>query len=377
MTLPNAELMKLISPASWDDPHRTAIVLFSSGSTGIPKGIMLSHHNIFSDVLAVSRSIAWTRKDRVPGNLPLFHSFGMAVCLWMPMYSGSEVVMLPNPLDASGMSKVLRQHQSSVLFATPSFLQLYMRKCQGEDFKSLRLVIAGAEKLRDDIAAKFHQMTGLVIAEAYGCTELSPVVSINLAHSVMDLGVTVARQGSIGPSLPGICAKIVDPSTFELLPEECDGLLLVKGAIVMQGYLNDPEKTSEVIRDQWYVTGDIGHMDRNRFITLTGRLSRFSKIAGEMVPHELVEREINNILQPDHRILAVAGAPDADKGEKLIVFYTDSELLAPEQVVRWLRERKIPNLWIPKSENFIKVDELPMLGSGKLDLARLKAMAAK
>lgn len=293
------------------------------------------------------------------------------------MYSGSEVVMLPNPLDGSGMSKVLRHHQSSVLFATPSFLQLYMRKCQGEDFKSLRLVIAGAEKLRDDIADKFHQMTGLVIAEAYGCTELSPVVSINLAHSVMDLGVTVARRGSIGPSLPGICAKIVDPSTFELLPEECDGLLLVKGAIVMQGYLNDPEKTSEVIRDKWYVTGDIGHMDRNGFITLTGRLSRFSKIAGEMVPHELVEREINNILQPDHRILAVAGAPDADKGEKLIVFYTDSELLAPEQVVRWLRERKIPNLWIPKSENFIKVDELPMLGSGKLDLARLKAMAAK
>ena len=235
MTLPNAELMKLISPASWDDPHRTAIVLFSSGSTGIPKGIMLSHHNIFSDVLAVSRSIAWTRKDRVPGNLPLFHSFGMAVCLWMPMYSGSEVVMLPNPLDGSGMSKVLRHHQSSVLFATPSFLQLYMRKCQGEDFKSLRLVIAGAEKLRDDIADKFHQMTGLVIAEAYGCTELSPVVSINLAHSVMDLGVTVARRGSIGPSLPGICAKIVDPSTFELLPEECDGSLLVKGTIVMQG----------------------------------------------------------------------------------------------------------------------------------------------
>lgn len=375
MTLPNAELMKLISPASWDDPHRTAVVLFSSGSTGIPKGIMLSHHNIFSDVLAVSRSIAWNRKDRVPGNLPLFHSFGMAVCLWMPMYSGSEVVMLPNPLDASGMGKVLRMHKSSVLFATPSFLQLYMRRCRGEDFKSLRLVIAGAEKLRDDIADKFHDMTGLVIAEAYGCTELSPVVSINLAHSVMELGVTVARRGSIGPSLPGICAKIVDPSTFELLPEECDGLLLVKGAIVMQGYLNDPEKTSEVIRDKWYVTGDIGHMDRNGFITLTGRLSRFSKIAGEMVPHELVEREINNILQPDHRILAVAGAPDGDKGEKLIVFYTDSELLAPEQVVRNLRERKIPNLWIPKSDNFIKISELPMLGSGKLDLANLQAMA--
>ena len=229
--------------------------------------------------------------------------------------------------------------------------------------------------IRDDIADKFHSMTGLVIAEAYGCTELSPVVSINLAHCVQDLGVKVACRGSVGPSLPGICAKIVDPSTFELLPEETDGLLIVKGALVMKGYLDDPEKTNEVIRDNWYVTGDIGRMDRNGFITLTGRLSRFSKIAGEMVPHELVEREINNILLPDSRILAVTGAPDADKGEHLVVFYTDSELLAPEQVIRTLRERKIPNLWIPRSENFIKVDELPMLGSGKLDLAKLAEMA--
>ncbi len=375
MILPHAELMKLISPGSWDDPTRTAVVLFSSGSTGIPKGIMLSHHNIFSNVQSVSRSITWSKRDRIPGNLPLFHSFGMAACLWMPLYFGSEVTMLPNPLDATGVGQLLRERKCTVLFATPSFLQLYMRRCAGEDFKTLRLVIAGAEKLRDDIADKFHAMTGLVIAEAYGCTELSPVVSINLAHSVLDLGVKVACRGSVGPALPGICTKIVDPSTFELLPEETDGLLIVKGALVMKGYLDDPEKTNEVIRDNWYVTGDIGRMDRNGFITLTGRLSRFSKIAGEMVPHELVEREINNIILPDTRILAVTGAPDADKGEHLVVFYTDSELLAPEQVIRSLRERKIPNLWIPRSENFIKVDELPMLGSGKLDLAKLAEMA--
>ena len=375
--LPNAELMKLVAPGSWDDHHRTATVLFSSGSTGMPKGVMLSHHNIFSDVLAVSRSIAWNRHDRVPGNLPLFHSFGMAICLWMPLFSGGEVTMLPNPLDGDGMGQILRDRRSTVLFATPSFLQLYMRRCGAEEFKSLRLVIAGAEKLRDDIVAKFKEMTGLVIAEAYGCTELSPVVSINLANSITDIGVKVARYGSIGPSLPGICAKIVDPSTFELLPEECDGLLLVKGAVVMQGYLNDPEKTNEAIRDNWYVTGDIGKMDRNGFITITGRLSRFSKIAGEMVPHELVEREINNILTPEKRILAVTGAPDGSRGERLIVFYTDSELIAPEQIIRTLRERKVPNLWIPKAENFIRIDALPMLGSGKLDLSALNNLALK
>lgn len=373
--LPNNELMKLVAPGSWDDSRRTAVILFSSGSTGVPKGVMLSHHNIFSDVLAVSRSIAWNKKDRVPGNLPLFHSFGMAVCLWMPLFSGGEVTMLPNPLDASGMAQVLKERRSTVLFATPSFLQLYMRRCTGEEFKSLRLVIAGAEKLRDDIVEKFREMTGLVIAEAYGCTELSPVVSINLANSITDLGVEVARYGSIGPSLPGICAKVVDPSTFKLLPEDTDGLLLVKGAVVMQGYLNAPEKTKEVIRDGWYVTGDIAKMDRNGFITVTGRLSRFSKIAGEMVPHELVEREINNILQPSRRIIAVTGVPDESKGERLVVFYTDSESVAPEQIVRTLRERSIPNLWIPRQESFIHVDSLPMLGSGKLDLKALKIMA--
>ena len=275
------------------------------------------------------------------------------------------------------MKQILRDRKSTVLFATPSFLQLYMRRCGAEEFKSLRLVIAGAEKLRDDIVAKFKEMTGLVIAEAYGCTELSPVVSINLANSITDIGVKVARYGSIGPSLPGICAKIVDPSTFELLPEECDGLLLVKGAVVMQGYLNEPEKTNEVIRDNWYVTGDIGKMDRNGFITITGRLSRFSKIAGEMVPHELVEREINNILTPEKRILAVTGAPDGSRGDRLIVFYTDSELIAPEQIIRTLRERKVPNLWIPKAENFIRIDALPMLGSGKLDLSELNKLALK
>ena len=369
--------MKLVSPGTWEDVHHTAVVLFSSGSTGIPKGVMLTHHNIFCDVMAVIRSIGWTRKDKVPGNLPLFHSFGMAVCLWMPIYSGAEVTMLPNPLDASGMGRVLRERKSTVLFATPSFLQLYMRRCGKEDFQSLRLVIAGAEQLRNDIADKFRDMTGLMIAEAYGCTELSPVVSINLANSLVELGVEVARRGSIGPPLPGVCVKIVDPSTFEMLPEDTDGLLIVKGAIVMKGYLGEPGKTSEVIRDNWYVTGDIARMDRNGFITITGRLSRFSKIAGEMVPHELVEREINNILLPDRRVVAITGAPDPERGERLIVFYTDSELIAPEQITRALRDRKIPNLWIPRTENFIKIDELPMLGSGKLDLGKLNSLVAQ
>ena len=365
------ELMRLLSPASWDDVNKVAVLIFSSGSTGNPKGIMLTHHNIIGDVSAVIKTIDWHRDDRILGNLPLFHSFGMNTCLWLPVLTGARVVMIPNALDAKAAGKVLREQRITVLMTTPGFLQIYMRGCHAEDFRSVRLTVAGAEKLRSDIADKYYEMTGLVIAEGFGCTELSPIVSINVPASLADLGVKVAKRGSIGPPLTGVCVKIVDPETFELRPENEDGLLIVKGAIVMKGYLNDPEKTAQVIRDNWYITGDIGHMDRNGFITLTGRISRFSKIAGEMVPHELVEQEINDVLRADRRVIAVGGAADARRGEKLLVFYCDGKLVNPGALVKQLRERKVPNLWIPHADNFIKVDALPMLGSGKPDLHKL------
>ena len=373
--LSSRELMRLLAPASWDDVNKVAVLIFSSGSTGNPKGIMLTHHNINGDVAAVIKTTDWHRNDRILGNLPLFHSFGMNTCLWLPMLTGARVVMIPNALDAKLASTVLREQKITVLMTTPGFLQIYMRGAKPEDFKSIRLTVAGAEKLRSDIADKYYEMTGLAISEGFGSTELSPIVSINIASSVSDLGTKIAKKGSIGPALTGVCVKIVDPETFELRKENCDGLLIVKGAIVMKGYLNDPEKTAEVIRDNWYITGDIGHMDRNGFITITGRFTRFSKIAGEMVPHELVEREINNILLPDRRVIAVSGAADARKGEKLLVFYCDETLVKPGEIVRQLREKKIPNLWIPHADNFIKVDDLPMLGSGKLDLHRLAVLS--
>lgn len=369
------ELMKLISPASWQNVNRPAVVIFSSGSTGIPKGVVLSHHNITGDVSSLINSIGWTSSDRILGNLPIFHSFGMNVCLWLPVTTGCETVMIPNPLDALTVGRALVERKITVAMATPGFLQTYMRRCPAEVFKSLRFVVTGAEKLRDDIADRFYKLTGLAIAEGYGCTELSPIASINLANSLMELGTEVAKRGSIGPPLPGVCAKVVDPSTFNLMPEDTDGLLIVKGAIVMMGYLGEPEKTAEVIRDGWYITGDIAHMNRNGFITITGRLSRFTKIAGEMIPHELVEREINNILLPDERVVAVSGAEDARRGEKLIVFYVRPEIVKPHELVQKLRAANIPNLWIPKEENFILIEKIPQLGSGKLDLSALAEMA--
>ncbi len=373
--LPARELIKQVAPMSWYRVDSTAVLIFSSGSTGIPKGIMLSHHNINSDVSAIVSTLGWSRKDSILGNLPYFHSFGLTVCLWLPVTTGARVTIISSPLDAVMALEALREDKLTVLVATPGFLQIYMRKGKREDFASVRVVITGAEKLRDDVAARFKELSGLAIAEGYGCTELSPVVSINIANSRLELGIEVAELGSIGPALEGVCIKIVDPSTFELMPENTDGLLLVKGAVVMQGYLGEPEKTREVIRDGWYVTGDIARMNRNGFITITGRLSRFSKIAGEMVPHELVERELNSILCPEERVLAVCGAADSARGEKLLVFYTDPRIVAPDSLVKAMREKGIPNLWIPRSENFIQVDSLPMLGSGKLDLAALRLRA--
>ena len=374
--LSSEELMKLLSPVTWNDVEKTAVILFSSGSTGIPKGVMLSHHNINADVASITKVIGWSRNDRIAGNLPLFHSFGMTVSFWMPVITGAEVTMLANPLDTTAMGEIMRKRRTTLLVTTPGFLQFYMRRCPAEAFSSLRLTITGAEKLRDDIADRFRKLTNLTIAEGYGCTELSPVVSINLANSRMELGAQVAELGSIGPPLPGICVKIVNPDTFELLPENTDGLMIVRGATVMQGYLDDSEKTAEVMRDgKWYVTGDIARMNRNGFITITGRMSRFSKIAGEMVPHELVEREINNLLRPDDRLFAVCGGSDTRKGERLLVFYTDPGRLDPAAVVRELNKLPIPKLWIPKEDSFVLLPELPVLGSGKLDLAKLAEMA--
>ena len=372
--LPHQELMNIVAPVTHRDLSATAVLLFSSGSTGTPKGVMLSHHNVNSNAHSGMRIMGWMTKDAILGNLPLFHSFGLLTGLWIPILSGSKVVYLPNPLDAGAVGKAIESHKLSIMLATPTFIQTYMRKCTSEQFKSLRLTVVGAEKLRIDITEKFRKMTGLTLIEGFGCTELSPVVSINIGNSILNVGKQSGPQGSVGAPLPGVCVKIVDPDSHEaLLPGE-PGLMLVKGANVMQGYLADPEKTAEVIQDGWYNTGDIAKMDLDGYITITGRLSRFSKIGGEMVPHELVEGAMYEIIKSDSPCLAVCGAPDKAKGEKLIILHVDLPL-QPAEIITAMREANIPNLWIPKPANFHQVEHLPLLGSGKTDLKKLQQMA--
>ncbi len=377
--IPYKELLNMIAPLSHNDCYADAVLLFSSGSTGIPKGVRLSHHNIYSDIIAMEQAISLNhKKDSIFGNLPMFHSFGLTCSVILPFVLRTQaVVFVHSPLDANLIGEAIVKYKSTILVATPSFMQTYLRKFKPEVFETLRLFICGAEKLRADIADRFRETVKgrLEIVEGYGCTETSPVVTINVAADVMDTGTHYGKKGAIGLGLETICTQIMDPITFKPVPPETEGLLFVKGPNVMIGYLDDPKQTEQVLINGYYNTGDIAKMDESGYVTICGRLSRFSKIAGEMVPHEMVECIINEMCGLEERVVAVASIPDSQKGEALLVLYTPSMPGTPAEVVEQLRERSISNLWIPKATNFYPVDSLPLLGSGKLDLSVLRKIA--
>lgn len=378
--LPHQELMTYVSPQTHREVDGTAIVLFSSGSTGQPKGVMLSHHNVNADADSFVRALSWSEGDCVLGSLPLFHSFGMMTCFWLPAIVGCKVVYVSSPLECSQVEEAAVKNKISIILATPTFMAAYLRRCSKETFAYLRFAIVGAEKLRKDITIRFKEVTEgkAPLLEAYGCTELAPVVSVNIGSDLLEPGKECGKEGSIGVAIQSISVRIVDPVTREELPPGLDGLLLVKGPIVMQGYIADPVRTANVISDGWYETGDIGHMDPDGYITLSGRLSRFSKIAGEMVPHELLECIMGEIIGRDERVFAVGGIPDKTKGEALVVIYLKEKMnVTPEEMNEFLRKHNIPNLWIPRTANYRAVDSLPITGTGKLDLVHLNDFIKK
>jgi len=264
----------------------TATIIFSSGSTGDPKGVLLTHYNVASNVEQLNQVFMLGRNDKILGILPFFHSFGFTGTLCLPTAIGMGVVFHPNPLEARAIGALVSQYSITFLLATPTFLQSYMRRCSPEDFGSLQYVMAGAEKLPERVSVAFEDRFGIRPLEGYGCTECSPAVTVNTrdfrAAQFRQVG---AKRSSIGHPLPGISVRIVDPETMAPLAQGETGLLLVCGPNVMQGYLNRPEKTAEVLRDGWYNTGDIAAMDDEGFVRITDRMSRFSKIGGEMVPH--------------------------------------------------------------------------------------------
>ncbi|HBG60937.1 MAG: hypothetical protein A2Y03_10735 [Omnitrophica WOR_2 bacterium GWF2_38_59] len=353
-----------------------ATVIFSSGSTGEPKGVMLSHANIFSNVEGFYQVGQVKRNDVVMGVLPFFHSFGFTACMCFPLGTGLGVVYHPNPLDASTIGNLIQKYKATIIVGTPTFFSAYIRKCTKEQFSTLRLAVAGAEKFKEKVATDFTEKFGIVPFEGYGATELSPIVSMGVPDFENESGTikqTGNKAGKVGQPIPGVVAKVVDPDTFELLADDKEGLLLIKGANVMKGYLNNPQKTQEVLRDGWYITGDIATIDKEGFICITDRLSRFSKIGGEMVPHVKVEEEILNVLNTSEPVCTVTSVSDEKKGEKLVVLYVGD--INVDDIVKQLGERALPNLWIPKKDCFFKIDEIPMLGSGKMDLKTIKAKA--
>ncbi|MDD5543574.1 MAG: acyl-[ACP]--phospholipid O-acyltransferase [Acidobacteriia bacterium] len=353
-----------------------ATVIFSSGSTGEPKGVMLNHRNIVSNLEGIQQAINVDSHDRLLGILPFFHVFGFTVALWLPALSGFGVIYHSNPLEAKTIGDLCRKYGVTIMICTPTFCWEYVRRCHDDDFKAMRLAIVGAEKMKPELAQAFKKKFGLDLYEGYGCTELSPVVAVGTQGYISPQEQQIGyKPGTIGHPIPGVAVRIVDLEKFEDLPPGKEGMLLVKSPGVMMGYLDEPELTRQtVLKDGWYVTGDIARMDNDGFVTITDRLSRFSKIGGEMVPHIYVEDALHRMLGAVEPQLAVTSTADGLKGEKLVVLYTDASLNV-EDLLRRLRENQMPRLWLPRKENFHHVNALPTLGSGKLDLKRLKDMA--
>jgi acyl-[acyl-carrier-protein]-phospholipid O-acyltransferase / long-chain-fatty-acid--[acyl-carrier-protein] ligase len=373
--LPARLIEKLVGAGPKVGLDDTATIIFSSGSTGDPKGVILTHYNVASNVDQMNQVFMLGRDDKILGILPFFHSFGFTGTLCLPSAIGMGVVFHPSPLDARVIGALVSQYAVTFLLATPTFLQTYTRRCPPEDFGSLQYVMAGAEKLPERTAVAFEDRFGIRPLEGYGCTECSPVVTVNTKDfRAAEFRQVGAKRGSIGHPLPGISVRIVNPGTFALLPQGESGLLLVRGPNVMRGYLNRPEKTAEVLRDGWYNTGDIAAMDEDGFICVTDRLSRFSKIGGEMVPHIKVEDTLHEIIGASEQTFAVTAVPDERKGERLMVLHTLPEDKLQECLVQ-LAKSDLPALSKPRADQFIRVKALPYLGTGKLDLRRLKEIA--
>lgn len=366
----------VFGPKAYREHEKLATVMFTSGSTGEPKGVMLTHGNITSNLEGLYQVFNVKNNDVMLGVLPFFHSFGFTATLWFPLISGIGAVYHFNPLDARVIGKLAQEYQATLLMATPTFLGAYARRCEPEQFKSLRLVTVGAEKLKESLAVEFKEKFGLEPMEGYGCTELSPAVSLNFPDKELQGQIQKAqKRGTIGLPLPGVAVRIVDQNAMQPLGPDTDGLLLIKGPNVMKGYLNLPEKTKEVIKDGWYVTGDIARIDEDGFITITDRLSRFSKIAGEMVPHIKIEEAIHSVLGATEQMCVVTSVADDSRGEKLVVFHTVD--VDPDSVRKRLSEHGLPNLWLPAGDSFHRISQIPFLGSGKTDFHQIRKLASE
>jgi len=361
----------------------TATILFSSGSTGVPKGVPLSHRNVLSNLHGILQMYGLDGRDVVAGTLPFFHAFGFTGTIWLPVAAHCGAAFHPNPTEARVVGDLVESSRATVLVTTPTFLESYLRRVDAAKFRTLRHLVTGAEKLSSTLREAVYAQWHLVAREGYGATECSPIVAVNgpdwegedVAGS--PLKQSGSRHGSVGRPLPGVAVRVVDPADLDReLEADQPGMVLVRGSNVMTGYWENPEATAAAFLKGWYVTQDIGRIDADGFLHLVDRLARFSKIGGEMVPHVQVEDVLQGLSGAQEKAFVVVGVPHPSKGEQLAVLTTmDDE--AVSRVVAGLREGPLPSLWQPKPAMFHRVDSFPVLGTGKTDLLTLRKIATE
>ena len=375
--LPNQWVAGLLGLPKTGD-REEAVLLFTSGSAGDPKGVVLSHRNLLANFAQISSMSILPSSATMLGCLPIFHTFGFTVTLGYPLLRGCRLVTIPSPLDTRAVIDAIRDEKVTVLIGAPTFLRPLMKKAQPSDLRSLDLLVSGAEKLPEDLRIGFLERFHIEILQGYGLTETSPVSNVNQPHPPMTTPTADPQMGkkagSVGRLLPGMAARSVHPETGEILPVNATGVLWLRGANVFSHYLDDEAATAGALRDGWFVTRDLGRIDEEGFVIVEGRLARFSKVAGEMVPHGTIEQCLARQLGLDPgetQSVVVVGIPDEAKGERLVVV-TSIDLTAA-QVRDCLTAAGLPNLWIPRHVR--RVPAIPFLGTGKLDLAACRRLA--
>lgn len=358
-----------------------AVILFSSGSEGTPKGVELTHKNVISNAQQGDYIIKLCRTDVMTALLPLFHSFGFTMTFMMPLLDGVPMVLCPDPTDIKTLARVCAQYKSTILMGTPTFLRAIAinRWVHPMCLDTLRYIIAGAEKLRPEMRETFKLKFGKDIYEGYGCTELTPLATLNAPNVLLDDFLTMEKcndHTSIGMPTPGSIGAIIDPETNEFLPQGTEGMLVITGPQVMKGYLKDPEKTDSVVfvheGRRWYKTGDKCIITPDGFVQILGRYSRFAKLGGEMISLTAVELRIAESKILGEMEFAITAVPDSVKGERIVLLVKGTEFSA-EEISRNLRKSGIPPLMQPGS--VFCVESIPKLGSGKWDLSGMKKLA--
>ena len=364
-----------------------ATLIFTSGSSGEPKGVAYTHRMIIANVCQLLSKVYLPPGSRFLCSLPIFHSFGLTVCTMLPAVYGFSMVTYPSPLEAKTLNDIIEKCNCVLILTTPTFARAMLRRAGSDTYRSVRYFIVGGEKLPRDLATEFRSKCKVQLLEGYGLTETSPVCCVNLPDAppspTSPYYVPGTCEGSVGQALPGLAVRITDPDDDDrALPLTEQGMIWLKGASVFSGYIGMEHLNKNLFRDGWFKTGDLGYVDLNAFINLGGRRSRFSKIGGEMVPHEVVESAIERFVQrpanfsPEERAVCIVGVPDVQKGEALVLLscvHSGNLTQALDEIRAHLVSIGIPRLWCPRE--LIPVESIPELPTGKLDLRGCNMLA--